>query len=90
MLVRMTWKDIKRGKRCHCNFCPVALAVARALNMDVRDVYMVDEVYILYNGPRLCRTPDIVREFAASFDRGLPVEPITFELEGLPLELQAP
>ena len=91
MLVQVTEQDIEEGKRHNCHLCPVALAVARTLGMKTDDVLMTGDVYIRWEGWRLLGDGSFkIRRFAANFDKGKPVKPFSFELRGLPPELQVP
>lgn len=84
--VIVTQEDIDAGCKASPFNCPIARALHRALDAGPHNaVYVwgggpegveVDLDGILYEG----ELPDTAAAFVLSFDRGLPVEPITFEL----------
>lgn len=76
--IDVTQDDINRGKREHCLFCPVALAMERA----VGEVVFVhkSEYVIVYNQP--LPMPAEASEWILQFDIGGAefVEPFSFEI----------
>lgn len=78
MKIEVTQEDIKAGRKTECTRCPIALAIKRKVG------------YTMSVGTRVCgsldnefQLPKIAQDFISNFDHGNPVEPFTFELEGL-------
>ncbi len=85
--IEITEEDISKGRRCSCNLCPTALAVARLLPTRYRVEVGIsftnivrtwgDQVKIIatYNNP------DVLRDFIKTFDARLKAQPLTVVLE---------
>lgn len=77
MKIKVTRKDIKKGKKGDVSFCPIALAVARKFNLDAEKVQVdgngviIDDMYYMLRRGF---------NFVDRFDEGLPVKPCTIEL----------
>ena len=82
MIITLSQKHIADGVRNSCKHCPAALAIKEGADVEYASVgpdtlsfgCLQDRIY---NSD----TPPNVRIFMTCFDSGLPVEPITFELE---------
>jgi hypothetical protein len=74
MTIVVTQHDIDNGIRPSTCFCPIALAVKRAIN----DTCTVGRSYILYKGIRALPLEAV--EFIALFDSGQVVKPFSFWL----------
>ena len=88
----VTQEDIRAGRPRHCMECPIALAIARTLDLKGAPVYVSGAWLrpIQIQNPdfspkaitRLCfaRTTEVM-EFVRDFDNLLPVKPTTFTLK---------
>ncbi len=87
IVVDVTAENIAKGVKDDCSRCPVALAIRRALSLNVNETsdYVTvneDEIEIRRDGRNLSiETPEVAEEFILNFDYGDPVEPFTFPLE---------
>lgn len=81
--IEVTYADIQTGERHEPNRCPIALALQRA--DDTRRWFigttLARSVSIVGEYERSRFLPPEAREFVADFDRRLPVEPFTFEMQ---------
>lgn len=80
--ITVTQGDISAGQPGKCGYCPVALAIRRALGALVSAI-MVDMLWIhLWDaeGHWEIETPDEAGDFIAAFDKGLPVQPFEFTI----------
>lgn len=76
--INVTEEDIKKGEKSCMSGCPVAIAARRATGRKVR----VSINYLFYEfGLREHALPHEVSNFVCDFDNGLPVQPITFEID---------
>ena len=88
MKITLTQKHIDEGVLQNPAFCPAALAIKEATGEELVEVATAIRWGEDWTGDESWKwkyrvsTPSIVREFIHRFDSGLPVEPITFELEG--------
>jgi hypothetical protein len=94
MKVSVTSEDINNGVRESCEYCPVALALARALQeqkIKVRTLivegsgtsmyYIEDEIKYYCD-----RLNNLVDKFIDCFDRGEEVQPFKFEVNFVPYD----
>jgi hypothetical protein len=89
--VNVTQEDINRGVRQNGERCPVALALIRALalasgELIIRPTIALSSGFVCANVLGFDRhhdypIPGAARDFIQKFDRGLHVEPFTFEFE---------
>jgi len=87
MIIQVTQEDIDNGRRSSSSHCPVALAFARALGIDNRQV-VVGPSYMysnLLDANKKYNTPSIACGFIIFYDSGQKVHPFEFEL-GEPCE----
>lgn len=76
MKITVTQKDIAKGKRYDCGYCPTALAIQRASkNEDVAVMGMRCEI-----DGELFDLPEKAILFIHNFDLGKPVKPFSFEI----------
>jgi len=80
--IEVTARHIKRGVPDDDLNCPIALAIQD--RWPGRYVSVCPDTIQI--GKRTVDTTDEQQAFMARFDRGLPVEPFTFELDELALE----
>ena len=77
MKIRVTQKHLREGKRNEADRCPLALALR---DMGVETPWVEEEdIYYGGQGKRCHHTRDSLA-FINSFDEGLPVHPMTFDL----------
>tara|TARA_R100000656_G_scaffold104176_1_gene75950 strand:- start:16881 stop:17159 length:279 start_codon:yes stop_codon:yes gene_type:complete len=82
--VKVTAEDIAEGQPLTCRYCPIALAVRRALGADLRTPIQVTPAFISHyvgSVEHIYELPPEARDFIIYFDRGYPGEPFEFELE---------
>lgn len=82
MTINVTAKDIKIGLRRTCSFCPIALAIRRAISRT--SIYVWNGQVRVYKGGELLSLlslPLEAQEFILNFDAELPVYPFDFELK---------
>lgn len=82
--VEVTAEDIAAGRPRRCYFCPIALAVRRALRRRDTGAVMVTPEQITYHTGLVEHVHELPIEamgFVGRFDAGEDVEPFTFELE---------
>ena len=77
MKIYVTSEDIEHGVRMDCTRCPVGLAMWRSSGMPCYVTYF----FATMRGQTF-RLPLKARDFVRSFDAGLPVKPLEFELPG--------
>ena len=80
MIINVTQEHIKKGNRSLCTECPIALAINEALSINHAWVGM-EEIRIDNWDTRL---PDEADIFISAFDRNVPVEPFSLELDYQP------
>lgn len=78
--VEVTAEDIADGRREHCERCPVARAMRRAIGRVVW-VGGAGQWGIGNRSPQPKRLPLRVTDFITAFDTGRPVSPFTFNLD---------
>ena len=87
MTISITQKHIDAGVPGSCDNHPVALAVRESTGMlciantNAIEWGQRDALRCGYPHEHYMCTPSAVREFMDRYDEGLPVEPISFELE---------
>lgn len=83
VLVQVTETHIKQGKPRKPDCCPIALAIADALDVGFNHVRVRKEGLTLFWGPvpRRTRLPAIAVEAMQRFDAGMMIEPFSFVLE---------
>lgn len=86
MEIKVTEKHIKSGIPCNDAYCPVALAIMEATGCDQASVYPIDDENTVADlGHPISRNrvllPRIVDSFASSYDKGIKVNPFSFELD---------
>jgi hypothetical protein len=82
VIVRVTQEDIDEGTKGDCTFCPIALAVDRALGGECCVAVTIFDVYITENAhAEVFPLPSEARQFIQRFDKGKPVSPFEFELD---------
>lgn len=81
--VDVTEEHIRDGKPRRCDSCPIALAIADALDVGFNHVRVRKEGVTLFWGPvpRKARLPKIAAEAMNRFDEGGKIEPFSFTLE---------
>lgn len=77
MKIEVTKRDIQKGERGSCRWCPVARAVARATNYKKLVLVASDHVDI---NDKDFNLPLRVQRFIACFDMGDDVKPFSFNL----------
>lgn len=80
MIIEVTDRDIRRGKKLSTDLCPVALAAIRS--EAYKGCFTLPKVTyedILING-NIYDLPPEARAFIYSFDKGFSIEPFKFEL----------
>lgn len=79
MKIEVTKEDIDMGTRWDYNFCPIALAITRALQVGV----YVANATVFCSGIALYRLPEVAIRFIEDFDCDghRAVKPFTFELD---------
>lgn len=86
IIVNVTAADISLGQRADCEYCPVASALSRKINRNVK----VFSTAFGYRQPRTHRwifdvpLPEKVSDFINAFDAGRPVRPFRFTINRLP------
>lgn len=75
MNIEVTQADIDEGDACNCRECPVALAIARAVGVEVRVEYL--RVFIK---EKIIHLPEQAVDFIDDFDSERPVKPFSFDL----------
>lgn len=76
--VKILKEDIENGVRALCSHCPLALAVSRTLG---GRWYIDGDAWQFGDRQNTLHTlPEEVIDWIRSYDRGLPVKPITFEM----------
>jgi len=80
MRIKVTKADIKRGIKRSCSACPVTLAVKRYVK---NKFFVSSSPYSISLGSVHYEIPRVARDFINAFDRGMLVEPMTFELSKL-------
>ena len=93
MKIKVTQKDIDKGLRSSCYYCPIAHAFKRAVkNNNDCDSYVCTS-YIVYRPDdkrNRYELPKEARKFIKRFDHYQPVEPFSFEIKkGKPLTFRA-
>jgi hypothetical protein len=86
MKIEVTQEHIDNGKCKDANYCPIALAIQDALNLNASQVE-VDGIFIEVNDHPF-ETTEEIDGFVDAFDHGKPVAPFTFDLpiqEGIAL-----
>lgn len=78
--IRVTARDILKGRRDSTTLCPIARAARRDLKMPLLGV--IPEFICLESG-FLFSLPPSAREFIQAFDAGGPVTPFQFEVSPL-------
>ncbi len=77
MTINVTQAHIDAGRAAHACYCPISLAAF--------DVTHAPEIYCysdwLYIGGSHGVLPEAAQAFIASFDKGRPVQPFSFEVE---------
>jgi len=82
MIIHVTQEDIDQGARKDCRACPIGLAVERESGW-TEVMVGFPTISGLKGNYRLVRpTPYDAQLFIWSFDRGEPVRPFEFELQG--------
>lgn len=76
MKIEVTQDDINNGQRSRCRFCPVALAIQRTFPDQL--VTVGNEAAEI--GMCFITFPTNASEFISAFDKGLKVQPFTFEI----------
>jgi hypothetical protein len=85
VVVEVTAEDIAKGEKGSCERCPIALALARAADMDRVHAHLD----CLWGWPAgdpdansiVASTPIEASNFIDDFDSGEPVNPFTFTVE---------
>lgn len=80
MIIQVTQADIDKGVRCSCARCPIALALSRALKIDVQTdghIFWFKE----FLDSNIYRLPTTVARFVEKFDAKEAVEPLSFEID---------
>ena len=84
MHIEITEDDIMDGWPRDCEYCPVALAVCRALAIPPRWVNVADTMLYLHlhldEEEWAIALPSVVKRFINDFDKGKDVHPFSFEL----------
>ena len=76
--VEVTAKDIKNGRRCDPNACPIALAAKRATKG--RIIRALDNFFRLNDESTLPHSLKRVAKFIQNFDSSKPVKPFSFTI----------
>ena len=87
MKFTVTSKDIRKGKRCASGTCPIALSMARTLQVKVSVWTSVCYVFAFGKLETLRKyaLPAEVSQFVEDFDKGdIQVFPFEFEIPGIP------
>lgn len=76
--IKVTKRDIAKGERADADSCPIARAARRTLKRRVR--VSEDRLWLRVKTGEvlLSNLPATAGRFADSFDKGRPVEPLTF------------
>jgi predicted HD phosphohydrolase len=69
-------KNFHKVERKRCEFCPVAIALARTFGQK-----SIAETYRLHVGGVVYRCPEVVSDWMYDFDNGMDVQPFSFELD---------
>jgi hypothetical protein len=79
MKIKVTQEDIDNGQRKSCSCCPVALAMKRVLDIDVK---VGDNKFVLTSSDEftILELPKEARIFIDAFDNDELVEPFEFEI----------
>jgi hypothetical protein len=77
-VVTVTQEDIEQGCRGDVGHCPVARAIARAL--DRSDILVWGARVNLFYAPSSFYLPGHVTQWIVRFDHGEPVSPFSFEM----------
>lgn len=80
MKVSITASDIAQGQKCSARFCPLAIAMSRAMERDI----WIGWSYA-YSHPDtlpkfIMALPEAAQEFVVRMDKGETMEPIEFEI----------
>jgi hypothetical protein len=93
MKIKVTQKDIDKGLRSSCYYCPIAHAFKRAVKNNIRYGCCIGSNYIVHcpDGKwNRYELPKEARKFIKRFDHCQPVEPFSFEIKkGKPLTFRA-
>jgi hypothetical protein len=85
VIIEVTQQDIDNGIRNACSKCPIALALTRTMGSAFSEVTITtcSTHFPLRENKEDLRAyiPEIARNFIQTFDKGLPVKPLSFELE---------
>lgn len=65
--IRVTLKDIEKGKRCNSDKCPIALAIRK----NAKGKHVCVGPYYIHIGKESFYTPDKAETFIIKFDSGL-------------------
>jgi hypothetical protein len=83
--IEVTAAHIAEGKQSACFECPIALAIAGKCPGGLHVAVRIGQasLYRSYGSGCLwtAALPEAASEFIKAFDRGAPVEPLTFELQ---------
>lgn len=83
--ISVTQKDIDQGKQALCFFCPVALATQRTTDIENCTVGLEK---IMISGHRSVPLPLEVRQWIWDYDYARKVEPFSFVIELVPVQIQ--
>ena len=81
LTVHVTQEDIDNGERQSCSRCPVARAIARALQVSETRVTVASRIAVFDQRVAPLTTPRKVMSFITAFDGERPVEPFSFDLQ---------
>lgn len=83
MKIEVTKKDILNGERCNNCFCPVALAIKRAMNNELKHLSVnYKEVWYQTNeNVVVSELPVEAIKFINDYDNEQPVKPFNFTLK---------
>lgn len=82
IIVEVTEQDIKDGARGDCYYCPIALAVQRALNHPPKVHVIISYVHVVMEdlSMKTYSLPQVATDFIVDFDHDFKISPFTFEM----------
>ena len=86
MKIEVTQKDIDKGLKLTCYYCPIALAFKRKVKSEIRCSVAVKTKKVHYFYGKSWVSYDLPKEatkFIQRFDNDEPVKPFTFEIKKL-------
>lgn len=81
IVVNVTEEDIKNGKRCAPDSCPISLAIKRTIGEGT--IVKTGRAWITVNGKDFYHSKKTM-DFVRNFDREKLVTPFKFQLERIP------